>query len=87
MMGRKKVPGSLKRDSISISLPRHIIEQLDLLTSRRSRWIEVAIKNRIDAAHQVEALEDRQLLGILHNRCKGTDGESLVNLLRKQLLN
>jgi len=85
-MGRKKVPGSLKRDSISISLPRHIIERLDLLTSRRSKWIEVAIKNRIDDAHQVEALEDRQLIGILHHRFKGTDGESLVNLLRKQLL-
>jgi len=86
-MGRKKVSPDMERRSLSISMPRHLIARLDLLTSHRSRWIERAVMNRIEAAGEAAAMDDRQLLAILHARTKeDVEMNSLVNLLREKLL-
>lgn len=70
-MGRRKVPMHMKKSQVSISLPNHLVERLDLMTSRRSQWIHRAIKARIDAEEGIETISTRRLLAILLSRYRG----------------
>lgn len=70
-MGRKKVPASMKKDQVSVSLPRHMIERLDIITSRRSQFIQSAIKSKIEATEGLESISNKRLLAILLGRYRG----------------
>lgn len=70
-MGRKKVPMHMKKSQVSISLPNHLVERLDLMTSRRSQWIHRAIKARLDSEEGIESLSTRRLLAVLLARYRG----------------
>lgn len=70
-MGRKKVAPSMKVHQVSISLPQHLIERLDLITSHRSRWVKTAIENRLSALKDVDQIETRRLLALVMSRFHG----------------
>ena len=70
-MGRRKGATHMKKAQVSISLPNHLIERIDLMTSRRSQWIHRAITARIDGEEGIEVVSTRRLLAILMNRLQG----------------
>jgi metal-responsive CopG/Arc/MetJ family transcriptional regulator len=70
-MGRKKVISSMKKEQVSVSLPRHIVERLDFLTSRRSQWILRAITARLDGEKEFETVETQRLIALLMGRFHG----------------
>jgi metal-responsive CopG/Arc/MetJ family transcriptional regulator len=70
-MGRKKVPASMKKDQVSVSLPRHMIERLDIITSRRSLFIQSAIKSKIESTEGLESISNRRLIAVLLGRYRG----------------
>ena len=70
-MGRKKVPASMKKDQVSISLPRHMIERLDIITSKRSQFVQSAIESKIKAAEGLKSLSNRRLIAVLLGRYRG----------------
>lgn len=70
-MGRKKVPASMKKDQVSISLPRHMIERLDIITSKRSQFVQSAIKSKIEATEGLKSLSNRRLIAVLLGRYRG----------------
>lgn len=77
-MGRRKVPMHMKKSQVSISLPNHLIERLDLMTSRRSQWIHRAIKARLDSEEGIESISTRRLLAILLARSRGDIQKEIV---------
>ena len=70
-MGRRKVATHMKKSQVSISLPNHLIERLDLITSHRSRWVKTAIENRFQALKDVDQIETRRLLSLILSRFHG----------------
>ena len=77
-MGRRKVPMHMKKSQVSISLPNHLVERLDLMTSRRSQWIHRAIQARLDAEEGIETISTRRLLAILLARSRGDIQKEIV---------
>lgn len=61
----------MKKEQVSISLPNHIVERLDLMTSRRSQWIHRAITARLDGEEGIETISNRRLIALLLNRLRG----------------
>lgn len=84
-MGRKKVIPSMKKEQVSVSLPRHVVERLDLLTSRRSQWILKAITARLDGEEDVD-IRDFEVADILEDLTFRFHVESTIGIMVKQLL-
>ena len=84
-MGRKKVIPSMKKEQVSVSLPRHIVERLDLLTSRRSQWILKAIVARLDGEEDVD-IRDFEVRDILEDLNYRFHVGSTMEIMTKQLL-
>lgn len=61
----------MKKSQVSVSLPNHLVERLDLMTSRRSQWIHRAIQARLDGEEGIETLSTRRLLAVLLHRVRG----------------
>ena len=47
-MGRKCIADSQRSRSISVTLPPHLIQRLETVTSRRSSWVKRAIESRLN---------------------------------------
>lgn len=84
-MGRKKVIPSMKKEQVSVSLPRHIVERLDLLTSRRSQWILKAITLRLEGEDDVD-IRDFEVRDILDDLNYRFPLGSTMEIMTKQLL-
>lgn len=68
----------MKKEQVSVSLPNHIVERLDLMTSRRSQWIHRAITARLDGEEGIETLSNRRLIAILLGRYRGDVQKEIV---------
>lgn len=84
-MGRKKIIPSMKKEQVSVSLPRYLVERLDLVTSRRSQWIQTAIENRFENQTEVD-LRDLEVREILEDLQMRFPKDSTMDIMVKQLL-
>lgn len=64
-MGRKRVPYSQQKRQVSISLKNSTVESIDLVTTRRSKWIEDAVKLKMNDVSAIEELTTKEVLNIL----------------------
>jgi metal-responsive CopG/Arc/MetJ family transcriptional regulator len=78
-MGRKKVIYDAKKTQVSVSLSNLMVERIDSMTSRRSRWIRKAIQEKFDARKGLTTVESKTLVAILINRVE--DDLDLLELL------
>jgi len=73
-MGRKKVPSHQKKIQCSVSLQQSTVETIDSYTTRRSAWIEHAIKLKLE---DVSAFDDLTLKDILNHALRMTHAKHM----------
>ena len=83
-MGRPKVPNHMKKVQVSVSLPVHLVERIDLMTSRRSQWIHRAISARLDSGTDVD-IRDLEVADILEDLEMRFPRDSSMAILLKQI--
>ena len=89
-VGRPKVARSRKKVQCSVSLPQEVIDDIDVITSRRSLWIQKAISRRFEDESELQSASLKKLLGFattLKNKSHFTTEEwIIINSIYDRLL-
>jgi len=84
-VGRPRKANKVKKEQISINLPRVLIDKLNdrlSYSQSRSRYVESAIRTVLEKEYDPSLIPTEQLLGMLHYR-KIIDTELLTLLLKR----
>ena len=79
-MGRKSIPISHRKVTISVTLPPHIVERVEIVTSHRSAWIRRAIEDRLNASDILQNASAKELILPLLTRNSLRSGLSEIQL-------
>jgi len=81
----------MRKTKINVLLPFKMVGELETYSrnGKRSSFIELAIRNRLDAKDEYNAsdISTTQLIGMLHHRAENNAmAKSVVHLLREMML-